>query len=127
MKARCGRSDTHGAHGMVICDDGGTWCSGNRDIVAGRTMTPYEMARDLAVYRLNTFRLMRRHALHPFTGSWRKPVTFRGELCAVHNSFHVCAYAGSVDRYVPEWVRRQTAKVLSGPTESELRAQWGDR
>ena len=78
-------------------------------------MTPYEMARDLAVYRLNTFRFMRRHALHPFTGSWRKTLT------------RVTAPTTPDDRYVPEWVRRQTSKVLSGPTEAELRAQWGDR
>jgi hypothetical protein len=80
-------------------------------------MTPYEMARDLAVYRLNTFRLMRRHALHPFTGSWRTAHTW---TLAPNSDVQE-------DKYVPEWVRRQTAKVLSGPTEAELRAQWGDR
>jgi hypothetical protein len=91
-------------------------------------MTPYEMARDLAVYRLNTFRLMRRHALHPFTGSWRKPVVTvnrcdAGDGSCNHRSITDCVRSrvwagGPDDRYVPEWVRRGVAKDFTGKAVS---------
>jgi hypothetical protein len=61
-------------------------------------MTSYTLARDLAKYRHNTRWWMRQH---------RRILT--------------------VAVAQPEWLRRQSAKILSGPTESEMRAAWGDR
>jgi hypothetical protein len=62
-------------------------------------MTRYEQTRDLAQYRHNTRRWMRAHRT-----LLRLPAVRR-----------------------PEWTQRSLAKTMSGPTEGELRALWGNR